>query len=312
MMRPTLHDVAHLARVSTATVSRVFSGAGRVRRETVDRVREAARELGYRPNRAARDLASTAPQSLGVVVNDLDAPLDRSVLRGVLAAASALGFGVSISERKSREGTDRVLALTRFVDAMILVAPDPAWSEPGMAGLPTVTTHGRIGRLPAVLTNEGRRLETAARHLAGLGHSRIAAVCDTEDREQIRAARRQGLEILEAREGSRELLRRIRSAGTTGLVAFSGSTARDLRTAWEAEGASAQRPVSLVAGDDPGPFESDLTVARADPEEVGATAVQLLRLALREKAQSAALRTVKLEPRLERGTSTGPPLLARS
>ena len=51
--RPTLHDVAACAGVSIATVSRVLNGTGIIRPETEARVREAVRQLGFRPNRMA-------------------------------------------------------------------------------------------------------------------------------------------------------------------------------------------------------------------------------------------------------------------
>ncbi|HEY8800204.1 MAG TPA: LacI family DNA-binding transcriptional regulator, partial [Candidatus Limnocylindrales bacterium] len=64
-MTATITDVARLANVSTATVSRVLSGGGGARDETRDRVLVAARELGYRPSGVARSLRQRATRTLG-------------------------------------------------------------------------------------------------------------------------------------------------------------------------------------------------------------------------------------------------------
>ncbi len=87
-MAVTLQDVAARAGVSQATASRVLNGSARVPGEGVaDRVRAAARELGYTPNAQAQALARASTGLLGLVVHDIADPYFSSIVRGVQAAA---------------------------------------------------------------------------------------------------------------------------------------------------------------------------------------------------------------------------------
>ena len=87
-MAVTLQDVATRAGVSQATASRVLNGSARIPGVGVaDRVRAAARELGYVPNAQAQALARASTGLLGLVVHDIADPYFSSIVRGVQAAA---------------------------------------------------------------------------------------------------------------------------------------------------------------------------------------------------------------------------------
>ena len=88
MAAVTLQDVAMRAGVSQATASRVLNGSSRIPGEGVaDRVRAAARELGYVPNAQAQALARASTGLLGLIVHDIADPYFSSIARGVQAAA---------------------------------------------------------------------------------------------------------------------------------------------------------------------------------------------------------------------------------
>lgn len=70
--RPTAQDVARLAEVSTATVSRFFSQPGRIRKQTAERISKAIEVLGYVPDLNARALASRRADVIGAVVPTLE------------------------------------------------------------------------------------------------------------------------------------------------------------------------------------------------------------------------------------------------
>ncbi len=90
MAAVTLQDVAVRAGVSQATASRVLNGSARIPGEDVaDRVRAAARELGYVPNAQAQALARASTGLLGLIVHDIADPYFSSIVRGVQAAARA-------------------------------------------------------------------------------------------------------------------------------------------------------------------------------------------------------------------------------
>lgn len=88
MAAVTLQDVAVRAGVSQATASRVLNGSSRVPGEGVaDRVRTAARELGYVPNAQAQALARASTGLLGLIVHDIADPYFSSIVRGAQSAA---------------------------------------------------------------------------------------------------------------------------------------------------------------------------------------------------------------------------------
>jgi DNA-binding LacI/PurR family transcriptional regulator len=89
-------DVARLAGVSHQTVSRVLSGHPNVRERTRLRVRAAIEQLGYRPNRAARTLATGKSQLLGVVAQNSTLFGPSSLLAAFELAAAVQGFVVSV------------------------------------------------------------------------------------------------------------------------------------------------------------------------------------------------------------------------
>ena len=80
---PTMTDVAELAGVSHQTVSRVLNDQPNVRSETRAKVLDAIRELGYRPNTAARQLVTRRSQTLGVVSFDTTLYGPASMLYGI-------------------------------------------------------------------------------------------------------------------------------------------------------------------------------------------------------------------------------------
>ncbi|BBZ05030.1 LacI family transcriptional regulator [Mycolicibacterium chitae] len=98
MAAVTLQDVALRAGVSQATASRVLNGSSRVPGAGVaDRVRAAARELGYVPNAQAQALARASTGLLGLVVHDIADPYFSSIVRGAQAAARVAGKQVLLA-----------------------------------------------------------------------------------------------------------------------------------------------------------------------------------------------------------------------
>ncbi|MBL4750258.1 MAG: LacI family DNA-binding transcriptional regulator, partial [Amylibacter sp.] len=82
--RPTLKDIAQMARVSEMTVSRVLRGKGEASSYTCDRVREAAKTLGYVPNQIAGSLSSNSVNLIGVIVPSVSSSVFSEVLTGII------------------------------------------------------------------------------------------------------------------------------------------------------------------------------------------------------------------------------------
>ncbi len=128
---PTVYQVAERAGVSTATVSRVMNGSGRVLPGTADRVIAAVAELGYLPGGTARGLAARRTGVLGLcfpdLVNDQDltetgAPYwYDEVIRGLERGARRSGSAVLIAASHERDNVQLVLTVASRCDGLIVL-----------------------------------------------------------------------------------------------------------------------------------------------------------------------------------------------
>ena len=179
-MAPTIRDVARAAGVSQATVSRALSMPELVRPGTRARVEAAARELGYRPNRAARGLITGRTGNLGLIVPDLSNPFFAAVVKGVQAAARAADYSVFIADTDEEAGAeaDLLRALAKQVDGLILCSPRAPDDE--LAAVDSDSTvvlmNRRAGERPSVTVDNADGMRQALEHLAALGHRRVAFV----------------------------------------------------------------------------------------------------------------------------------------
>ena len=103
---PTIADVAQLAGVSIATVSRVLNGTTPVHNEKADRVRNAMEELQFVPRQAARVLASRRTNTIGLVLSEISGAYFPPMLKGIEGAAYEAGYDLLIHSTK-REGPSR-------------------------------------------------------------------------------------------------------------------------------------------------------------------------------------------------------------
>ncbi len=183
--RPTMQDVAKAAVVSSATVSRVFSGQkGAMSAETADRVREAADRLGYVVNSVAASLRAQQTLSVGLIVADIANPFFSRLASGVEATLSAAGFGVILGNSNNSVADEtRLLRLMaqKQVDAVILasVASDGAHLAPLLAhGKPLILVDSELpgADLDTVVIDNQAAAAHAVGHLLDLGHRRIAIV----------------------------------------------------------------------------------------------------------------------------------------
>ncbi len=125
----SITDVAQLAGVSTATVSRVLSGRGYVSEEARVKVAAAVKKLGYRPNRVAKSLREQVSRVIGLIISDIRNPFFSEICKSVEDVALAHGYSVLISN--TNEDADRE---NRSIQLMI---------DENVAGLlisPTLTT----------------------------------------------------------------------------------------------------------------------------------------------------------------------------
>jgi LacI family transcriptional regulator len=179
-----IRDVARVAGVSTATVTRVLRGSTPVSRELTKRVREAVESLGYRPNAIASSLSRGRTQILGLLVADIANPFYAEVARGVEDAAAPRGYRVLVGSSDLDTDRERELMTafeSRTVDAVAITATagDTAELERLVAGgMPLVFIDRRPAGMsaPAVVSDNVAAARHAVRHLVDLGHRDLAMI----------------------------------------------------------------------------------------------------------------------------------------
>src|ERR1700761_7860352 len=109
-MAHTMNDVAKLAGVSAATVSRVLSKSPYISPETVSRVMSAVEELHYHRNMHARRLAIGKSDLFGLVISEIANPYFSEIIRGFQSAAWDRDFDVLLLNTEYNEKrTDAVV-----------------------------------------------------------------------------------------------------------------------------------------------------------------------------------------------------------
>ena len=178
----TLRDVARAAGVSPATASRALSAPDLVAPARREHVQQVARELGYRPNRAARELITGRTGNLCLVVPDLENPFFAAVAKGVQARARALGFALLVAdaEEDPRLEAELVGHLGAQVDGVVLCSPRMSEAELDRLSrdvldrdVPLLLVNRLHGGLPSVVIDNADGVRQAVTHLYALGHRRI-------------------------------------------------------------------------------------------------------------------------------------------
>jgi DNA-binding LacI/PurR family transcriptional regulator len=177
----TIRDVASRAGVSTATVSRVLSGAARGRPATARRVLAAARDLEYRPSGIARSLKRHRTHTLGLIITDIQNPFYPELVRAVEDAARAVDHSVMLvngAEDPERERRALEELAERWIDGIIIAASQmTARHTDWLAGatIPIVLVNSRVPDvpIPAILSDNRAGGRLAAEHLLDLGHRRV-------------------------------------------------------------------------------------------------------------------------------------------
>jgi DNA-binding LacI/PurR family transcriptional regulator len=172
-------DVARLAGVSGQTVSRVANGRQNVDAVTRARVKDAMRQLGYRPNGAARALRSGEFRSIGVIVFELSTFGTTRTLDAIATAATARGYSVNLMPVLAVSRQAVADAFTRLgeqaVDGVIMMIEAHVLDDLQLpVGLPVVVVHAGVHYDHAVVdTDQAQGARLATEHLLGLGHKTV-------------------------------------------------------------------------------------------------------------------------------------------
>jgi len=177
---PSMADVAARAGVSSQTVSRVSTGADKVRPETRRRVLAAMDELGYSPNSAARALRYGSFGTIGVIAHRLARTGESRTVEAVVEAARDEGYTVSLVDVHSPSSHDVTAAAARLshqaIDGLVIIRAETATPATLAlpARLPVVVSDSRfVGHHPAVGADQTGGTCRAVEHLLALGHHTV-------------------------------------------------------------------------------------------------------------------------------------------
>lgn len=192
----TIYEVARLAGVSIATVSRALRDSDLVTEETRARVKAAAEELRFTPNRSGRSLAEGRHAANGIVFHDLVGPYYGEVVLGYEETAADFGSSVLILATHGRDAVAAVQALAGRVDGLAIMGStvgDDVVAGIAATGLPLVLlAREPVDGVDTIRTRNRRTATELAAHLAGHGHRRIAFLGDPGDSPDV-AGRYAGL-----------------------------------------------------------------------------------------------------------------------
>jgi LacI family transcriptional regulator len=191
----TIKDVARLAEVSTATVSRVMNEIGRVDPVLAARVRAAASELDYRPSAVARNLRLQQTAVWLLMISDIENPFFTLVARGVEDVANREGYSVVLcnTDESADKETRYIQVALQEQAAGVIISPasrDTDVSQLVSRGVPVVALDRPVKdhEVDRVLTDSRQGAHDATVHLFEQGWRRVA--CITGPAEATTAERR--------------------------------------------------------------------------------------------------------------------------
>lgn len=330
---PTIRDVAKQAGVSTATVSRVLSGTGRVRRELAERVLQTAAELNFQPNRAARSLRSRVRKTVGIVVPDIENPLFGRLIRGIEDVLTPAGFTILLGHYADIDERERVVVSAfeaESIAGLIFVNganPGGCYARLNAAGIPVVAVLRQPVEVDVdrVTIRDADASRDAVLHLVSRGHRRIALI-DGSPGVSTSALRRTGYEsalressipldpklIVQADwrfSGGKQAMRQLLSLPEPPSAVFAVNglmTLGALACIWE-QRLRIPEDIAIVGFDDmewATSLQPNLTALVHPAYEMGALAAQMLLERIR--VPSGPVQQAQLECRLKIGGSCGP------
>lgn len=324
-------DVARRAGVSSQTVSRVSNGSPNVVPHTRDRVLGAMRELGYRPNSAARALKRGEFRTLGVIVFTLSTTGNVRTLEAIATSAAHEGYAITMLPVAVPTQNEVHGAFTRLgelaVDAVIVIMEVHLLDSANVLlppGQQVIVADSDAGdRYSVVDSDQANGAREAVDHLLALGHRTVRHLAGPV--ESFAAQRRaqawrealeeQGRRVHEpvrgdwsADSGYRLGLRLAADPDCTAVFAANDQMALGLLRALYESGRSVPHQVSVVGFDDipeAASFLPPLTTIRQDFDEVGRKLVSGVLRQLRSETDEPGTTVVPTE--LVVRQSTAPP-----
>lgn len=306
--RPTILDVAERSGVSKSTVSNVIRGGAHVSADRRRRVLAAVAELGYRPNALARQLVLQRTSTIGVVVGDLANPFYGELVKRLERHAHEAGYATAVSNTDGhveREAVRIEALLEQRVAGIVMLqfSGDRAiLDELVDEGTPVAVVSSTDARVDSVGVDERVGVALAVRHLAELGHERIAYVTSPLVEERTNAVRYESFSRACRETGCVE----TDLAEATAVAAANDIVAIELVDQLERSGCNVPGDVSVVGFDGiaVGALRRiGLTTVAQPHEELAAAGIRLLLDRVANRFEGSP-RSIFLEPQLIVRTTT--------
>lgn len=184
LTRPTIHDVAKAAGMSTLTVSRVINDHPSIKHSTRERVERAMRQLNYEPNAAAQNVRRGSSRTIGFLMPDFAHGVSATVAQNVERVLASEGYTVILAcshfDPAAEERALRSFQRNR-IEAVLLKTCDEG--DPGIIervaamDCPVVLVDRDLPvEVDSVVIDHAKAMQGAVQYLAALGHKRIALV----------------------------------------------------------------------------------------------------------------------------------------
>lgn len=178
-----IREVAQIAGVSVATVSRALANPEKVSAKSLKKVNDAIKSVGYRPNLLARNFRATRSFTIVVLVPDITNPFFSQVIQAIEDRAQQKGYAVLLgdtreSQKREAEYIQRVE--TRLADGVIQLRPQSM--SPSNHDIPWVNACGvEVTPGPSIRIDNIAASKTIVDYLISLGHRRIGVITGLKD-----------------------------------------------------------------------------------------------------------------------------------
>jgi LacI family transcriptional regulator len=302
--------------VSVATVSNALTGKGRVSAEMVERIKQRANDLGYRPSLAGRALRSGQSGILGLVMPDLTNPLFPRIAQHLSLVADNRQLGILIADSRGNPD-EQTQAIGRLLDRGVdgvLIVPQKG-TAPGPQRVPTVIINTASDPENTVSADHAGGGKLIAEHIAALGHRNV--ILFGEDRvSEVQRDRVEGmsqgfggygkLQEFWGKDGMEQLVPAIKT-GATAILTTSDLLALRVHSHLTRFGIIVPEDASLTGFDDL-PFATAmhpmLTTVAQDVEKIAEFAIDRLIRTIQGDPPTTNNATVAMHLVIRNSTST--------
>lgn len=302
--------------VSVATVSNALTGKGRVSSQMVERIKQRANDLGYRPSLAGRALRSGHSGILGLVMPDLTNPLFPRIAQHLSLMADDRQLGILIGDSRGKPD-EQIQAIDRLLDRGVdglLIVPQKG-TAPGLQRAPTVIINTASDPDNTVSADHAGGGKLIAQHIVALGHRHII-ILGGDRVSEVQRDRVYGLRIglqdadtvheFWGEDGIEQLVGAIKN-GATAITTTSDLLALRVHSHLTRCAIAVPRDVSLSGFDDL-PFATAmhpaLTTVAQDVEAIAGLAIERLIQAIQGGHAPVETTTVAMHLVIRNSTST--------